>query len=749
MATERQPGDELETRVKTDLAETQYRYGVIDPKNHAQYRVYTSAEMIAKADEFGINEVKGYSADGRESRITKTGDNWVRADGKKIEDIQAEIDKQSLADIVSRAQLRTKVGQTGDHNIDRKLALADASAFLRIQDAEQQKIAAAAITKNTQEHADYKAGLEAAFTGYIRNPPKISEVADRIYHLERGTTLEQSANEPAGEQSKVQEAAHVFTLRTGNREREFTDAKKAGAAYYTADPEKSPRPSVVHAEDNRGRIIASTEIHGQYEDGQTRFYKTLPDVMPIDKEFQAGYYEALEKGVRKHLRTLKTEAKQGREPPKQLDRRVADDLERLAGYDSEKAIKLWQKNTPDGMQTPTYLTEQAVSQESNPVSKGQKQVKNIIEFYDKAQEKTAPKAEQAAQVTAAANDQAQVGAYENHAIPERLASRYLRVKNQYYFQDKTLAFEDGGKQLKVETENVTVIKDAIAIAEDRNWQTIKVSGSDNFKQQVWREASLKGLEVVGYKPTQVEVAELEKAKAALEAKQQVAAPAPRDRDGMIVGTLLDHGADHYKHDPNQGKSYFVKLEVDGKEVTKWGADFKRAFKESQSKPEVGDKIIMESVGQQEVSIDTKERDANGNEVEGKKPVKKNTWRVEREDYQTALEDQAEAIRTGREIESNVIRQMPQVAEAITAAKLGEKIAEQAHQSGVIKTEDEKEALVYIIREGLASALEKGKKISAPEVREQGRQATIDANNVLNDQKPPVVTKEPVQQEMVR
>ena len=134
------------------------------------------------------------------------------------------------------------------------------------------------------------------------------------------------------------------------------------------------------------------------------------------------------------------------------------------------------------MQTPTYLTEQAVSQESKPAGKGQKQVENIIEFYDKVQEKTTPKAEQAAQVTAAANDQVQVGADENHAIPERLASRYLRVKNQYYFQDKTLAFEDGGKQLKVETENVTVIKDAIAIAEDRNWQTIKVSGSVNFKQ---------------------------------------------------------------------------------------------------------------------------------------------------------------------------------------------------------------------------------------------------------------------------
>lgn len=747
MASEREPGEELETRVKTDLAETQYRYGVIDPNNHAQYRVHTAAEMIAKADEFGINETIGYSADGRVSRITKTGDSWVRADGKKIEDLQAEIDKQSLAEITSRAQLRAKVGQTGDHDIDCKMALADASAFMRIQDIEQQKIAAAIIVKNTQEHADYKTGLEVAYTGYIRNPPKISDIADRIYHLERGKPREQSPKEAASMQEEQQ--AHVFLLKVGKREREFTDAKKAGAAYYRADPEKTPRPSVVHAEGNRGRIIASTEVHGTDENGQTRYYKTLPDVMPIDKEFQAGYYEASQTALRKHLRTLKTDAEQGQSPPKQLERRIADELERLAAYDSAKAIKLWQKNAPDGMQTPTYLTEQAVNQESKPAAKAQKSVENVIEFYDRTQDKTAPKAEQVAPVTADRTEPTQAGTTGEHAIPERLASRYLRVKNQYYFQDKTLAFEDGGKKLKVETENATVIRDAIAIAEDRNWQTIKISGTDNFKQQVWREASLKGLEVVGYKPTQLEVAELEKVKAARETKQQVAAPAPRDRDGMITGTLLDHGPDHYKHDPNQGKSYFVKLDVDGKEVTKWGADFKRAFAESHSKPEIGDKIIMESVGQQNVNIGTKELDADGNEVEGKKSVKKNTWRVEREDYQTELEVQAEAIRTGQEIESNVIRQMPQVAEAITAAKLGEKIAEQAHQSGTIKSEDEKEALVFLIREGLASALEKGKKINAPEVREQGRQATIDANNVLNDKKPPVATKEPMQQEMAR
>ena len=56
-------------------------------------------------------------------------------------------------------------------------------------------------------------------------------------------------------------------------------------------------------------------------------------------------------------------------------------------------------------------------------------------------------------------------------------------------------------------------------------------------------------------------------------------------------------------------------------------------------------------------------------------------------------------------------------------------------------------MVNLIREGLASALEKGKHIKTPEILEQGRHAAVDANSIINDHKPPEIVKEPQQQEM--
>ena len=37
-----------------------------------------------------------------------------------------------------------------------------------------------------------------------------------------------------------------------------------------------------------------------------------------------------------------------------------------------------------------------------------------------------------------------------------ISGRYLKIEDKYYFPDKTVAFEDRGNKLKLETENHTV-----------------------------------------------------------------------------------------------------------------------------------------------------------------------------------------------------------------------------------------------------------------------------------------------------
>ena len=332
-------------------------------------------------------------------------------------------------------------------------------------------------------------------------------------------------------------------------------------------------------------------------------------------------------------------------------------------------------------------------------------------------------------------------------IPETVSSRYLRIEDKYYLPDKTVAFEDRGNKLKLETENHTVIRDALAIAETRGWQSINVSGSQNFKHQVWREASLKGIEVSGYKPTEFQMAEMNHAMTLRDARKEVG-DNRKQQDGVLRGVLLTHGADHYKHDPNQGQSYFVKLDIEGKEVTRWGADLKRAFENSQTKPQVGDTVILSNTGKQSVEIPNTALDDHGNVIEDKKTVRKNTWQVEKASQPDTIQEQADALRVGKEIERKVIEQMPQLAAALAVSKLGEKIAQQAKETGALRSQDEVDTMVNLIREGLASALEKGKHIKTPEILEQGRHAAVDANSIINDHKPPEIVKEPQQQEMV-
>jgi hypothetical protein len=258
----------------------------------------------------------------------------------------------------------------------------------------------------------------------------------------------------------------------------------------------------------------------------------------------------------------------------------------------------------------------------------------------------------------------------------------------------------------------------LAIAETRGWESITVSGSQNFKHQVWREASMKGMEVVGYKPTELEQAELSHAMLLREERQHAKETnRPQQQEGEIRGILVNHGADHYRHDPEQGKSYFVTLDVgDGKEVTRWGSDFKRAFADSQSTPQIGDAVVLSNKGKQAIEIAATVLDERGNPVEDKKTVQKNLWQIEKANHQETLEEHAEALRTGQEIERKVIAQMPQLAAALAVSKLGEKIAQQAKETGALKSQDEVDTMVYLIREGLAAALEKGKHIKTLEIQ---------------------------------
>jgi len=100
-------------------------------------------------------------------------------------------------------------------------------------------------------------------------------------------------------------------------------------------------------------------------------------------------------------------------------------------------------------------------------------------------------------------------------IPNELNNQYViqgdEKKGKYYFKDKPEleAFRDKGSKLITKSTASSVAKSMVALAESKQWETIKLSGSAKFKREVWMEANLRGMSVEGYKPTKQDLQNLE------------------------------------------------------------------------------------------------------------------------------------------------------------------------------------------------------------------------------------------------
>jgi len=196
--------EELAKRVKTDLENAQYRFGFINPQTDGKHYFKTAQKALDKLDELGLKTAKfqHYTAERQITQIFHQDGAWKsrndidsfglwkgteNENDKPLDQIQAEIDQESITLISERSQLRMQADQVSP-DLDKKLALADASAFLRIQNPEIQEQAAVVIAATGRHSAHYKEGLEVAYTGYTNNPPTISKVAQRVAELDELNT---------------------------------------------------------------------------------------------------------------------------------------------------------------------------------------------------------------------------------------------------------------------------------------------------------------------------------------------------------------------------------------------------------------------------------------------------------------------------------------------------------------------------------------------------------------------------------
>lgn len=97
-------------------------------------------------------------------------------------------------------------------------------------------------------------------------------------------------------------------------------------------------------------------------------------------------------------------------------------------------------------------------------------------------------------------------------IPPEIESQYLRTGDKFYHPKtpELVAFEDKGNKLETKSDSENISHNLVQIAQARGWNEIKISGSEKFRQEVWVEASTRGMAVKGYSPSEADKAQVAK-----------------------------------------------------------------------------------------------------------------------------------------------------------------------------------------------------------------------------------------------
>jgi hypothetical protein len=200
---------------------------------------------------------------------------------------------------------------------------------------------------------------------------------------------------------------------------------------------------------------------------------------------------------------------------------------------------------------------------------------------------------------------------------------------------KRPAFRDHGSKLSAQTNDPTAIKHMIDIAEHRGWSSLQVSGADDFRREVWREAAARGLQVKGYTPTGRDRAMQKEGPDAEAAKgpgidEKVLNPKLQrlDLDGGVEGRLIATGRSPFQNEKGAAVTAFVRLEREyGEPIEVWGAGLKDALRKSCAK--VGDVVRVRRDGK-DVGHQADEIDVSGEKF-GERDGRRNRWVVEKLD----------------------------------------------------------------------------------------------------------------------
>jgi hypothetical protein len=271
-----------------------------------------------------------------------------------------------------------------------------------------------------------------------------------------------------------------------------------------------------------------------------------------------------------------------------------------------------------------------------------------------------PNADKSGEGLTKTSDKSPSATVDDNALPDRIRRKYYVVTNdpgkdgpngeaRLYADERGeyLAFKVTDDRLVTRLAAAEVIRDMVSVAQHRQWESLQVRGSVEFRREAWLEAGARGLEVQGYQPTELDRQTLADRREvwdrAHSGTPEVEARSASDRceradkfdyDKGISGRMIEVGQAPYRNRTDAEASTYVALELDnGRQHQVWGVGLEKATADSNAKP--GDRIHVRRDRVEQVTKEIKVIDASGHAHSERRQVPRNRWQVTAENFRTA------------------------------------------------------------------------------------------------------------------
>lgn len=188
----------------------------------------------------------------------------------------------------------------------------------------------------------------------------------------------------------------------------------------------------------------------------------------------------------------------------------------------------------------------------------------------------------------------------------------------------------------------------------------------------------------------------------------------RERDGgLIVGRLLAYGAAPYQFRVSEDASFYVRLQTQRGERVLWGKDLARAIVAATTQPKIGDMVGARRVGREPVTVVARASHTQ-------QQVHRNRWIVEKAGFFAERARLARQVRDAQADTRRAVRSQPELLSTYMTMRGAREIADKR-----IADPKDRERFVALVREAMASSIQKGEPLPNVRLRERDTQVKPD------------------------